>query len=46
LILSPGGAEWHDVEMTGAAEQAERLGRDAGEDVLARAGANFLAKLP
>ena len=46
LILSPGGAEWHDVEMTGAAEQAEELGRSAGEDVLARAGANFLAKLP
>jgi len=46
LILSPGGAEWHDVEMTGAAERAEELGRRAGEDVLARAGANFLAKLP
>ena len=46
LILSPGGAEWHDVEMTGVAEQAEELGRTAGEDVLARAGANFLAKLP
>lgn len=46
LILSPGGAEWHDVEMTGAVEQAEELGRNAGEDVLARAGANFLAKLP
>ena len=46
LILSPGGAEWHDVEMTGAAERAEDLGRKAGEDVLARAGTNFLAKLP
>ena len=46
LILSPGGAEWHDVEMTGAVEQAEELGRNAGEDVLARAGTNFLAKLP
>jgi hydroxymethylbilane synthase len=46
LILSPGGAEWHDVEMTGAPEQAEELGRNAGEDVLARAGANFLATLP
>lgn len=46
LILSPGGAEWHDVEMTGAAEQAEELGQNAGEDVLARAGANFLAQLP
>ena len=46
LILSPGGAEWHDVEVTGAAEHAEALGRDAGEEVLARAGPNFLAKLP
>jgi hydroxymethylbilane synthase len=46
LILSPGGAEWHDVEMTGVAERAEELGRIAGEDVLARAGTNFLAKLP
>jgi hydroxymethylbilane synthase len=46
LILSPGGAEWHDVEMTGLAERAEELGRIAGEDVLARAGTNFLAKLP
>ena len=46
LILSPGGAEWHDVEVTGAAERAEQLGWDAGEDVLARAGPNFLVKLP
>jgi len=46
LILSPGGAEWHDVEVTGAAEQAEALGHDAGGDVLARAGPNFLVKLP
>lgn len=46
LILSPGGAEWHDVETTGAAEQAEALGRSAGDDVLSRAGANFLVKLP
>ena len=46
LILSPGGAEWHDVEITGAAEHAEALGRDAGAEVLARAGPGFLAKLP
>ena len=46
LILSPGGAEWHDIEVTGEAEHAEALGRDAGEEVLARAGPNFLAKLP
>ncbi len=46
LILSPGGAEWHDIEMTGAAENAHALGRDAGDELLARAGPNFLASLP
>ena len=46
LILSPGGAEWHDIEVTGAAENAEALGRDAGSELLARAGPNFLASLP
>jgi hydroxymethylbilane synthase len=46
LILTPGGADWHEVEMTGAPEQAEQLGADAGEDVLARAGPNFLVSLP
>jgi hydroxymethylbilane synthase len=46
LILTPGGAEWHGVEVTGQAEHAEKLGRDAGEEVLARAGPNFLASLP
>ena len=46
LILSPGGAEWHDVEVTGAAEQAEQIGRNAAEDVLDLAGPNFLAQLP
>ena len=46
LILTPGGAEWHSVEVTGAPEQAEQLGTDAGEDVLARAGPNFLVSLP
>jgi hydroxymethylbilane synthase len=46
LILSPGGAEWHDVDVTGAAEQADELGRNAAEELLARAGPNFLAQLP
>jgi hydroxymethylbilane synthase len=46
LILTPGGADWHEVEMTGVPEQAEQLGADAGEDVLARAGPNFLVSLP
>lgn len=46
LILTPGGAEWHDVEVTGGIEQAEQLGTEAGDDVLARAGPNFLVSLP
>ena len=46
LILSPGGAEWHDVEVTGAAAEAEQIGRGAAEDLLDRAGPNFLVQLP
>jgi hydroxymethylbilane synthase len=46
LILTPDGAQWHDIEVTGEAEHAEALGRDAGEEVLARAGPDFLASLP
>ncbi|MGH6735365.1 MAG: hydroxymethylbilane synthase [Methyloceanibacter sp.] len=45
LILTPDGAEWHAVEMTGAAEEARQLGAEAGQDLLARAGPNFLASL-
>jgi len=46
LILTPDGAQWHDIEVTGEAEHAEALGREAGEEVLARAGPDFLASLP
>lgn len=45
LILSPGGAEWHDVEMTGPLGEAEVIGRRAGETVRGRAGPGFLEKL-
>ncbi|GFO80974.1 MAG: porphobilinogen deaminase [Methyloceanibacter sp.] len=45
LILSPGGAEWHDVEMTGPVDQAEAIGRQAGETVRGRAGPSFLENL-
>ncbi len=44
LILTPDGSEWHDIELTGAAENAASLGTDAGEELLARAGPEFLAK--
>jgi hydroxymethylbilane synthase len=46
LILTPSGAEWHDVEVTGEPAHASALGRDAGEELLARAGPNFLTSLP
>jgi hydroxymethylbilane synthase len=45
LILTPDGAEWHTVEMTGPAEDAVRIGNEAGEDLLSRAGPHFLAKI-
>jgi hydroxymethylbilane synthase len=43
LILAPDGSESHAVELTGEAKHARRIGTDAGQDVLARAGADFLA---
>ena len=45
LILTPDGSEWHEIEMNGAAENARSIGTDAGEELLARAGPEFLAKL-
>jgi len=41
LILSPDGREAHDVEAEGRAEDAERIGRMAGEKVRAKAGTGF-----
>ncbi|WP_082025404.1 hydroxymethylbilane synthase [Methyloceanibacter caenitepidi] len=45
LILSPDGAEWHEVEMTGPVAEAEAIGHRAGEDVRGRAGPAFLDKM-
>ena len=45
MILTPDGGEWHEIEMTGKAEDAWRIGQDAGDDLLTLAGPNFLAKL-
>ena len=45
MILAPDGSEWHSVEMTGPAGNMLSLGRDAGEDLLARAGPAFMASL-
>jgi hydroxymethylbilane synthase len=45
LILTPDGSQWFDIELTGAAANAERIGADAGEELLARAGPDFIASL-
>ena len=45
LILLPDGSAWHAVELTGAAEHARQIGFDAGEELLARAGADFMSSL-
>ena len=42
LILTPDGKTWHEVEMTGAAAAAAKIGADAGKDLLASAGPDFL----
>jgi hydroxymethylbilane synthase len=45
LMLAPDGTESYGVEVTGATEHATKLGADAGEELVARAGPEFLAKL-
>ena len=45
LILAPDGSEWHEIGLDGAAANASRIGTDAGEELLARAGPEFLASL-
>jgi len=43
LILKPDGTEWHEIELTGAPADTARIGTDAGQELLARAGPGFLA---
>jgi hydroxymethylbilane synthase len=45
LILAPDGSEWYDVEVTGTAANALNIGADAGEELLARVGADFMSSL-
>lgn len=45
LILTPDGNEWYDVEVTGTAENFKNIGADAGEELRARAGPEFIASL-
>ncbi len=44
LILTPDGSESYAIEVTGEVERARALGKDAGEEILKRAGQGFLAK--
>ena len=45
LILAPDGSEWHEIGLDGAAENvASRIGTDAGEELLARAGTGISGK--
>ncbi|MEM9589867.1 MAG: hydroxymethylbilane synthase [Pseudomonadota bacterium] len=45
LILSPDGAEWHGVELSGPDADADAIGQQAGEEVRGRAGPDFLDRL-
>ena len=45
MILTPDGSEWFETELTGAADRAERIGTEAGEALLMRAGPGFIASL-
>ena len=45
LILAPDGSKWHEIGLDGAAKNAASLGTDAGEELVARAGPEFLASL-
>ena len=45
LVLNPEGTEWHEIEKSGAPEDAVGIGASSGRELLALAGPNFLATL-
>jgi len=45
LVLSEDGSEAYEASTAGAPEDAEAIGRDAGESILGRAPAAFLRRL-
>ena len=45
MVLRPDGSEIHETARHGAAGDAVAMGRDAGEELKARAGSNFFAAL-
>jgi hydroxymethylbilane synthase len=44
IIVSTDGLAAHDIAMSGAAADGERLGREAGETLLARGGPGFFVR--
>ena len=45
LVLNPEGTEWHEIERSGAPEDAVSIGASSGRELLALAGPNFLTTL-
>jgi hydroxymethylbilane synthase len=45
LVLNPEGTEWHEIEKSGAPENAVSIGASSGRELLVLAGPNFLATL-
>jgi hydroxymethylbilane synthase len=43
MIIKPDGSRAFDVSRTGAVEDAARIGREAGDELAARGGADFFA---
>ena len=41
LVITPDGREWYDIAAEGSIVDADRIGRDAGAAIRARAGAKF-----
>lgn len=41
MILTPDGTRWHDIKIDGKTQDAETLGRTAGETIRAKAGTDF-----
>src|SRR4029078_4643500 len=45
LVLNPEGTEWQEIERLGRPKDAATIGAEAGRELLALAGPNFLASL-
>jgi hydroxymethylbilane synthase len=45
LMLNPDGTEWHEIERLGLPADAASIGAEAGRELLALAGPNFLSSL-